>query len=177
MERSATADGPGSWWRWRRCSLWSPSTSRRASQWAQVSELNRAQLLPTTPARAARALLRAVADDDPTVCATTLSPFAAGQLAAAAGAPDCPAAVHAVASRVVDPRRYATPDGNAVTHTLAPDGQTGTVDACHLTWPGLTGIVHGRAADSACPPGPQLGRLDLVRVLGQGYEVVRFATC
>jgi hypothetical protein len=70
-----------------------------------------------------------------------------------------------------------SPDVRAVTVTLSPDGQTGTADACHLSWDGLSGVLDGTTADSLRQPGPQLGRLDLARVLGRGYQIVAFTPC
>jgi hypothetical protein len=74
---------------------------RRAAQWAQASEFNRAQLLPNTPGRAARTLLRGIADDDPIICTTLLAPAAGDQLAAAVGATDCAGAVLSSVSRII----------------------------------------------------------------------------
>ena len=75
-----------------------------------------------------------------------------------------------------DPHRYVAPDFDAVTQTLSPDGQSATVDRCGLSWDGLAGILHGTTPPGS-PPGPQLGRLDLTRVLGQGFQVARFTPC
>lgn len=161
---------------------------RRAAAWAQTSELNRAQLLPRTPARAAGMLLAAVADADPTVCTVLLAPAAAGQLAAAAGAADCPAAERVLAGQVVDPRRYPTPDSDAIPVLMSADGQTARADLCGLTWDGPGAVLHGTtppepaAGEPPVPkpgpqPGPQLGRLYLTRVLGQGYRIDRITPC
>ena len=65
----------------------SQAAERRDAEWAQASAYNRAQLVPHSPAWAARTLLRAVADRDATVCTTMLMPAAAAQLAAAVDAP------------------------------------------------------------------------------------------
>jgi hypothetical protein len=148
----------------------------RDLEWVQASELNRAQLLPRSPGRAARALLAAVADGDPTVCATVLAPAAADQFAASVGAPDCAAAVRLLAARVVDPRRYPAPDSDAIPEARSPDGEHGTADLCRMTWNALARIgVPTRTPDPL--PGPQLARLDLVRVLDQGYRIARFTPC
>jgi hypothetical protein len=77
---------------------------------------------------------------------------------------------------VVDPRRYEAPDADAVPSTVTRDGQSAAVDVCRLSWNGVTGILRG-TPPSAPPPGPQLGRLDLTRVLGLGYKEVHFAPC
>ena len=74
---------------------------RRAAQWAQASEFNRAQLLPNTPGRAARTLLRGIADDDPIICTTLLAPAAGAQLAATVGATDCAGAVLSSVSQII----------------------------------------------------------------------------
>ena len=76
-----------------------------------------------------------------------------------------------------DRQRYATPDFDAITQTLSADGASGTADACHLSWDGLTGILHGDASVPGPAPGPQLGRLTLARTLGQGYQIVGFTPC
>ncbi len=115
---------------------------RRGQQWAQVSEFNRAQLLPTSPARA---LLEAIADADPTVCTTLLAPAAAAQLATTVGAPDCPTAVRVLADQLIDARRYPAPDFDALPQTLAPDSHTGIADMCRMTW-------HGLAPSCTAPP-------------------------
>ena len=150
---------------------------RRAADAAQASASSRAALLPPTPNQAARALVEAVADDDSSVCALALSPTAAGQLATATATPDCAAAIHALASRVVDPIHYRGPDNDAITDTLAPDGQTGTADVCHLSWGGSPGTRDGTTAERRPQPGPQLGRLDLARILSRGYQIIAFVPC
>lgn len=149
---------------------------QRAQQWEQASEFNRAQLLPGSPTKAGRVLLQAVARSDASVCETVFTPGAAAQLAAATGALSCPAAVRVLADRVVDPHRYPVPDSHATPQALAPDAESGSVDLCHLTWDGVAAILNGTAAAGPAP-GPQLGRLDLTRVLGQGYQVDRVAPC
>jgi hypothetical protein len=152
---------------------------QQSVQVGQASEFHRAQLLPASPARAARLLLRAVADDDPTVCTTLLSPAAAAQLAMAAGAPDCPTALRALAGRVGQPARYPAPDADATPTSLASNGELGTADLCHLTWNGVTALLTGtpRGTSPTGAPGPQLGRLVLTRVLGQGYQITQFTPC
>jgi hypothetical protein len=82
-----------------------------------------------------------------------------------------------MAARVRDRQRYAAPDSDAITQTLSVDGESGMVDACHLSWDGLTGILHGDASVHGPAPGPQLGRLFLARALGQGYQIVGFTPC
>jgi hypothetical protein len=47
---------------------------------------------------------------------------------------------------------------------------------CHLTWGGATAVWTG-ASGAAGSAGPQVGRLDLTRMLGQGYQVTRFTPC
>lgn len=150
---------------------------RRAADEAQASALSRAASLPPTPNQASRALVEAVAGDDSSVCDLALSPTAAGQLATATATPDCAAAIHALASRVTDPVHYQGPDNDAITDTVAPDGQTGTADACHLSWDGLSDVHGGTTPERRPQPGPQLGRLDLARILGRGYQIIAFVPC
>lgn len=149
---------------------------REATEWAQASALSRAKLLPPTPGRAARTLLDAITDTDPTVCGLMLSPPAGDQLAAAVGAADCAGALRQLSGQVVEPRRYPAPDHDAIPTTLSPDGQSGTADLCAMSWHDLAGILHGTTPPGPAP-GPQLGRLELTRVLGQGYQIVRFTPC
>jgi hypothetical protein len=149
---------------------------RRTDEWAQASELNRVQLLPRSPGRVARTLLRAIAEGDTTVCATLLAPAAADQLAHAVGAADCAGAVRVLTARVVDPRGYPAPDADATPSILSSDGQSAGLDLCGLRWDGVAAILQGTPAPGP-QPGPQVGRLDLGRVLGQGYQIVRITPC
>jgi hypothetical protein len=77
---------------------------------------------------------------------------------------------------VVDPRRYTVPDSDAIPTSPSPDGQSATADLCGLSWDGLGAVVHGTTA-AGLPAGPQLGRLDLTRVLGQGYRITHLTRC
>ena len=157
---------------------------RRTTAWAHASQLNRAQLLPRSPGRVARTLLGAIAEGDTTVCATLLAPAAGDQLAHAVGAADCADAVKVLAARVVDPRRYPAPDAATTPSTLSSDGQSAGLDLCGLRWDGVAAILHGTPTPGPQPvpdlglqPGPQLGRLDLSRVLGQGLPIVHITPC
>lgn len=147
----------------------------RAAEWAQTSDRNRAQLLPGSPARAVRALVEAVAANDPMAC-RMFAPPAAEQLAAALGAADCPAALSALHAEVVDPEAYGSPDSVAVRQRLAADAESGTGDGCSMTWAGLDRVLGGPRV-AAPPPGPQLGVLELHRELGQGYRVTGYVPC
>ena len=150
---------------------------RRAADETPASASTWAARLPRSPAEAANLLLKAVADGDPTVCTVGLSPTSAAQLAAAAGAPDCPSAVHALAGQVVDAARYPRPGSAAITVTPAVDGHTQIVDACHLSWGDLAPLLHGGSAAPTEPPGPQIGQLVLTQVLHRGYQIVAYTPC
>jgi hypothetical protein len=95
------------------------------------------------------------------VCDNLLADTAHAAFAASVGAPDCPAAVAALAARVTDPRDYADAD--------APSRERGeevVVDACSMTWSGSTSA------------GPQLGVLTIGRApTGPSYVVTGFAPC
>ncbi len=145
----------------------------RADQLA--GDFARAQLLPASPARAVRALLVAVAEDNPTGVCSAFTPHAAAELAAAHGATDCPAAVHALHRQVRDPHRYTSPDRASITETLTPDGAAGHGDGCHLTWTAYAD--HAAHPGSEQPPGPLPGQLDGRRHLGQGYLLTAYRPC
>jgi hypothetical protein len=133
-----------------------------------------AEPLPPTPEQAARALLQAIADGDPNVCTLLLAAPAAAQLTTLTGSPDCPTTVHALAGRVTDPAHYPAPNSDALPVTRDAATRSVTIDACHLTWP-RADQVH--STDPGGPPGPQIGRLDLVPVLGQGYQITSIHPC
>jgi hypothetical protein len=57
--------------------------ARRQEVWAQTAQLNRAQLLPSSPGRAAGLLMRGVAASDPGICPVTFAPAARAEFAAA----------------------------------------------------------------------------------------------
>jgi hypothetical protein len=155
------------------------SEQRRAGE--RASALGRARLLPDTPDRSARTLLGVLAGDaaaetDPPVCTLLLSPTAADQLATAAGAADCRAALRVLSARVRDHDLYPVPDEDTIPTALSPDGETATADLCRMAWTRLPGAAPLDALPEP-PPGPQLGRLDLARVLGQGYQITQFTPC
>jgi hypothetical protein len=140
---------------------------QRPAEWAQASKSARAQLLPASPAWRRGCGFRAVADGDPTVCNDAAAPAAAAQLVTAADAGDCAGAVRVLSARVVDPRCTRRP-----TSTRSPKPSPRRAGG-HRRCAGcaetacLAGILHG-TTPAAQPPGPQLGRLDLAQVLGQG---------
>ena len=138
---------------------------QRQADWERAAEYDRARLLPGSPTQAGDLVLLAVATDNPGVCDAVFAPDAATQFAAAAGETRCDDAVRLLAGRVNDRARYQAPDRHSIVLTL--DSQSGSADLCHLAWNGTR----------ASPPGPQLGRLDLTRRLGQGYLVTRFSPC
>lgn len=145
---------------------------QRAAQEQHASALARARLLPPSPPQAAHALLDAIADNDPSACNTLLDTTGAAQLATNTHTTDCPAAIHALSSRVVDRNRYPQPDSSTIPTTTL--GDTATVDTCHMTWLGLSGIL-GTAPTPAV--GPQTGQLRLTRVLGQGWTITDIHKC
>jgi hypothetical protein len=73
--------------------------------------------------------------------------------------------------------REGVDDHNAIPTTLSANGQVGTADMCRMTWNGVAAILAGEGGHNASPPGPQIGRLQLTRVLGQGYQVAGFTPC
>ena len=143
-----------------------------AEQNAQTSALSRAALLPPSPDQVARSLVNAVADGDTAGCGLLLTPQATDQLAATVGAPACPTTIRALSARVLDRQQYARPDADTIT-TTSTAADRATVDACHLTWGSST--VFGRPPTSPAP-GPQLGYLDVARVLGRGYQITAVRT-
>jgi len=147
---------------------------QKADSWAQTSDFNRAQLLPRSPSDALGQVMALVADGDTAaVCSSDLfTAPAQAQLAAAFGPRDCPGAVLAWHTRVTRPGDYVTSVGLAgVTTTLSPDRETATVTGCSLTWYSPIDGVHP-AAGPASP-----GRMQLHRVLGQGYQITDYGPC
>lgn len=142
-----------------------------------AGDFTRAQMLPPSPSRALTALIRAVAEDEPRGVCSAFTPAAGAQLGAAHGAADCPGAIHQLHGQVRDPRRYASPDRDSVTETIAPDGQTGTTDGCALHWTGLPALLRGPTRSAVPPPGPMIGRIDGVREFGQGFRITSYQPC
>ncbi|MET8845804.1 hypothetical protein [Amycolatopsis sp. NPDC004625] len=132
-----------------------------------------ARTLPRTPASMVNFLAEHIArfkPDDGLACSVFTIP-AQRQLADAWHAPDCPAAIRAMASEVTAPGDYVNNlylPGQAARSN--PDG-TLSVDACHLDFSGLTD-------DTPHPnPGPQIGILTLAQQRGQGNLIVSYAGC
>jgi hypothetical protein len=132
------------------------------AQAEQTSSQNRGQLRVARAGLVLQVVLSSVGRGDVgPVCDSLLAEPARQSFAAAVGAPDCPTAVRSLASQVEDPPAYAR--GRAPS---TPAGDTLTVDACHITWPG--GAV----------PGPQLGVLTVGRVGTEvTYLVTAFSAC
>ncbi|MGQ0576981.1 MAG: hypothetical protein ACT4RN_22680 [Pseudonocardia sp.] len=133
-----------------------------AAQRAQTQMENRGQLGAPRATALLPVLLTTVARAETgAVCDNLIAPQARPAFAAAAGAPDCAAAVRALAAQVTDPRVYAEGE--------APGTRRGDeldVDACRLTWPG------------GAAPGPQLGRLTVGRAeAGTTYVVTGLRPC
>jgi hypothetical protein len=133
-----------------------------AAQQAQTSLQNRGQLGVARPNLALQVLLSSVGRGDVgPVCDSLLAEPARASFAAAAGAPDCAAAVRSLAARVDDAAMYGR--GRAPS---AAAGEVFTIDACHVTWP--TGAT----------PGPQLGILTVGRAGDRTtYLVTAFRAC
>lgn len=49
--------------------------------------------------------------------------------------------------------------------------------AGHLSWDGLSGVLDDTTTADHRLPGPQLGRLDISRILGHGYQIIAFVPC
>jgi len=96
------------------------------------------------------------------ICENLVAAPALASFAAAAGQPDCPAAVRALAAQVRD--------GAAYPKAQAPSSdrdEIREVDACHMTW-----------RDTAMPPGPQLGHLTVGRTeTGASWVVTAVRPC
>ncbi len=147
---------------------------QQADGWAQTSDHNRAQLLPRTPRDTLGEVMALVAAGDTTTACTSdlFTAPAQAQLAAAFETPDCAGAVAAWHAQITRPADYGTSiDLAGVTTTTAPDRETATVTGCALTWYSPINGVHP-AAGPASP-----GRLQLHRVLGQGYHITDYQPC
>lgn len=139
------------------------SAEQIAAQQAQTQLDNRGRLGAARPTGVLPVLLNNIARGDAgAVCTTMLTEPIRATFAAAAGQPDCPAAVRALAAQVGAPDVYAEAD--------APSTRRGDlldIDACRLTWP-----VRAVAA------GPQLGHLTVGRAeSGTTYVVTAFRPC
>jgi hypothetical protein len=134
-----------------------------------------ARILPRSPASMVNFLAEHIArfkPDDRVAC-FVFTPQAQREFADAWRAPDCPAAISVMASKV-------TPGaaGDYVNHLYLPGQATrpnpdGTlsVDACHLDFTGLTDDTpHAN-------PGPQIGMLTLAQQRGQGRLIVGYSCC
>lgn len=132
-----------------------------AEQEAQTSLQNRGLLGAPRATSVLPVLLNSIARGDTgAVCDTLVAEGARPAFAAATGAPDCVAAVEALAAQVVDRNGYARAE--------APQqrrGDTVTVDACALSWGG------------AGPAGPQLGGELTIGRVGQTYVVTGVRRC
>lgn len=148
------------------------TAQRKADSFALTSAYNRAQLLPRSPREVLGGVMASVADADTSAACALFTDPTEAQLAAALDADDCAAAVAAWHARVTRPADY----GLSVrlrgdTSTVSPDRETATVTGCGLTWVSpLDGLQPA--------PGPaDVGRMELRRVLGQGYEITDYRPC
>jgi hypothetical protein len=123
----------------------------------------------------ARTLLDAVTEADPMVCTLLLTPAAGAQFAAAAGTRDCAGALPVLAALVTDAGRYPAPDSDAIPTTLSRTGRP-PPRTCADELGRPLGILDGTTRPGPSP-GPQLGRLHLARVLGEGYQVTSYTPC
>ena len=142
--------------------VWSNIEAERAAAaaYAPLQERSRQDQGVPRPNGVLPILLNRIAQDSPdAICANLLAEPARAPFAAAAGQPDCVAAVHALSRRVTDVGRYADADAPS---TPRADGLQ--VDACALDW----------AGESA---GPQLGRLTITAIAPQRYLVTEFRPC
>ncbi len=139
----------------------------------QQHQTSVARILPRTPGSMVNFLVEKIAYPTPdavTSACFVFAPPAQAQLAGSLRVADCPAAVRALAAKVIDAHDYANNvwlPGQAVTR-----GPAGTVvDACHLTFDALTDDTpHPNA-------GPQLGRLTLQQQQGEGSLIVAYQRC
>jgi hypothetical protein len=133
-----------------------------AAQRAQTQLQNRGQLGAPRPTALLPVLLTTIARGETgAVCDNLLAAPAQLPFAAAAGQPDCAAAVRGLTAQVLDPEIYAEAKAPTVRR-----GEELDVDACRLTW-----------RDGATA-GPQLGRLTVGRAeSGTTYVVTAFRPC
>lgn len=109
-------------------------------------------------------LANGIAADDPGVACGILGPSAAAQFAAAAGTPDCPGAVHALAGRVGDKAKYV--DGYTYrlpTGVVVKQQASASADGCRVSLPATVG--------------PPLGRLELRRDKPSQFVVTGYRPC
>lgn len=134
-----------------------------AAQQAQASLENRGQLGAARPTALLPALLNEIARGETgLVCSVLIAAPARPAFAAAAGQPDCPAAVRALAAQVRDRSQYAKAQAPGT-----DAGDVREVDACRMTWRG-----------APAPLGPQLGHLTVGRIEGGATWVVTgFGPC
>lgn len=134
-----------------------------AAAQAQTQLQNRGQLGAPRPTAVLPVLLTTIArGESGAACDNLLAAPIRATFAAAAGRPDCAAAVQVLAGRVTDPNVYADADAPPSTRR----GDLYDVDACRLTWKGRP------------PAGPQLGHLTIGRAAsGTTYVVTAFRPC
>lgn len=133
-----------------------------AVQHAQTQLQNRGQLGAPRPAALLPVLLTTIARAETgAVCDNLLAPQARPAFAAAAGQPDCVAAVRTLAARVGDADAYVKAEAPTTRR-----GQELDVDACRMTWRG------------PASPGPQLGHMMVgLAEAGTTYVVTAFRPC
>jgi hypothetical protein len=142
--------------------VWSGIEAEReaAAAYAPLHERSRQDQGVPRPNGVLPILLNRIAQDSPdAICDNLLAEPARAPFAAAAGQPDCDAAVHALSARVADTGRYADAEASS---TPVADGLE--VDACALDW-------RGKAA------GPQLGHLTITAIAPQRYLITGFRPC
>jgi hypothetical protein len=138
------------------------TAEQAAAQQVQTQLESRGRLGAPRPTALLPALLTTIARGETgAVCDALLAERTHPAFAASAGAPDCVAAVRALAARVTDPGVYAQAHAPTVRRDRELD-----VDACRMTWRGGT------------VPGPQLGHLTVGPVEGgTTYVVTELRPC
>ena len=137
------------------------ASGRRSSAYAPVQERSRQDQGAPRPNGVLPILLNRIAQGSPeAICDNLLADPVRARFAAAAGQPDCDAAVRALAAQVTDPGRYA--DAEAPSEPPPATGSPWT--PAH--WTG-----------AATPAGPQLGHLTITAAAPSRYLVTGFRPC
>ena len=138
------------------------TTQQLAAEQAQAQVEARGRQGAPTPTGVLPIVLNRIAQNSPgAVCDNLMVGPAADAFVASVGAPDCPAAVAAVAAEITDRNDYAEADAPS---TELADGLR--VDACELSW----------GTDPAA--GPQFGVLTIGRTeTGASFVVTAFEPC
>jgi hypothetical protein len=142
--------------------VWANIEAERAAAaaYAPLQERSRKDQGAPRPTSVLPIVLNRIAQGSPeAICDNLLAEPVRGPFAAAAGQPDCAAAVRALSGQVTDPGRYADADAPS-----EPAGDGIIVDACSMRW---------RSGDA----GPQLGHLTITAIAPNRYLVTGFRPC